>query len=333
MSFATAEPRHASLGHLSLNWRGAWVGGTFYQTDDAVAYRGSKYACIATTADFTPPPDDREHWRPAGGLLLLIGSARIWTPGELTTLATVTDRDYYGADAIWRENVPPQWAGVLGLGGAWDHQRQTYGGATSADLKRASLAFAAAVGAELALATEALIAGETPIEVWQTQFGRTLRRAHLAMGAFAVGGFSRLIPADLKTLFGEVRFNLRKLRRFARATEHGDARAGSEDAIRHRSTLYGDRLNTLYELIRGDSHMRARGPDGVALFTQEINVLGQADHCDKNTPEGAARPEPGCVQETARGWVPIGTLSRPGERLCTMQCKCGLKYRGDTPEN
>jgi hypothetical protein len=322
---ALAQPR-------TTNWRGRWIPGAFYARGDVVDYGNTKYTCIADTNSPTPPPQNPRDWQASDSLLLLVGSAMIWTPGQLTAMSLVTPTDYGSAESVWRASVPPSWGGAL-AGRAWDRERQTYGGKSSATLKTVSLAFAASVAADLALAAEPLIEGDAPIEVWQAKFGRQIKSASVAMGAFAVGGFRFLTAADLRTLFGEIRYGLRKLRRFARATEHGDSRAGSEDAIRYRSTLYGERLNTLYELIRRDSHGRVRGPTGQALYTEELNVLGHADHCDKRTPEGQARPEPGCVQETARGWVRIGALSRPGDRLCKMMCRCSLKYRGDVDPN
>lgn len=48
---------------------------------------------------------------------------------------------------------------------------------------------------------------------------------------------------------------------------------------------------------------------------EERNVLGRAEHCD------------GCLTETARDWVPIGTLIPVGERTCLSNCRCHLEYR------
>jgi len=50
-------------------------------------------------------------------------------------------------------------------------------------------------------------------------------------------------------------------------------------------------------------------------FSEESNELGEADHCD------------GCLEETSKGWQPIGTISMPGDRQCTVRCKCTMRYR------
>lgn len=46
----------------------------------------------------------------------------------------------------------------------------------------------------------------------------------------------------------------------------------------------------------------------------EENVLGDAEHCG------------GCIEETGRGRVPIGTLVPIGQRDCLSNCRCYLRY-------
>jgi hypothetical protein len=48
---------------------------------------------------------------------------------------------------------------------------------------------------------------------------------------------------------------------------------------------------------------------------QERNQLGAADHC------------PGCLDQTARGWQPIGSLVPVGSRSCLARCHCSMTYR------
>jgi hypothetical protein len=217
--------------------------------------------------------------------------------------------------------------GVLANGGGWNPTTQAYAGVGGSDMKAVSLAFANNVGGNLRIDAEPMFDAERTIQEWQSAFAGKVKAAIVAMGAFAVGGFSRFVPDDLKRLTAEVRFNLRKLRGFARDAEQGESTAGSEDQIRNRSGLYGARLNGLYEATRRESHARALDFNGVRLFTEERSVLGNADHCDENSPDAAGRDEPGCVQEAAKGWAKIGSLSPIGSRLCLMHCKCRMVYR------
>lgn len=50
-------------------------------------------------------------------------------------------------------------------------------------------------------------------------------------------------------------------------------------------------------------------------YTSEMNVLGMAEHCQ------------GCIDETAKGWVPIGALVPIGQRTCLSNCKCRYVFK------
>ncbi len=50
-------------------------------------------------------------------------------------------------------------------------------------------------------------------------------------------------------------------------------------------------------------------------YTQERNILAPAEHCG------------GCLEETGKGWVPIGTLVPVGSRDCLSNCLCHLEFR------
>jgi len=65
-----------------------------------------------------------------------------------------------------------------------------------------------------------------------------------------------------------------------------------------------------------------------AGFTEEINVLDPgAEHC---TTHG---DRPGCKEITDKGWQPIGTLPKVGERACYTNDRCSIRYRKPDPEN
>lgn len=49
-------------------------------------------------------------------------------------------------------------------------------------------------------------------------------------------------------------------------------------------------------------------------YQYEENILGVAEHCE------------GCIAETARGRVPIGTLVPIGQRDCLSNCHCRLAF-------
>ena len=71
--------------------------------------------------------------------------------------------------------------------------------------------------------------------------------------------------------------------------------------------MYGQASRTLYENIR-------RRESSDAGFRFERNVLHPADHCDQ------------CVNQSALGTVPIGSLVPIGRRTCRSNCRCTLSY-------
>jgi hypothetical protein len=68
--------------------------------------------------------------------------------------------------------------------------------------------------------------------------------------------------------------------------------------------------------VWGDAQEVARGTyirDEV--FDQEHLELGESEHCDQ------------CLSDSAKGFVPIGSLGPIGSRLCLNNCHCRLVYR------
>jgi hypothetical protein len=51
-----------AVGPAGLNWEGAWVSGTSYVVNDAVAYGGASYFCINATSGTTNPAADTANW-------------------------------------------------------------------------------------------------------------------------------------------------------------------------------------------------------------------------------------------------------------------------------
>lgn len=252
-------------------------------------------------------------------LLLLLGSSLGWTLADIRRIATVGPQQIQQARQLWQQLAPGNAALINGQG--WQPNQQTFGTLTPAQLKQATIDFLAAVSDQLQQLTAPLVAGDLTIEEWQRQMGRYVRAAYVAVAAIAVGGLSRLLPADVAAVTQLLRFSLTRLEKFAKQAEHQDASAGTADVILNRVTLYGASGNGLFEKVRRLSHQRAVDDEtGKRLFLMERNVLGVAEHCTEGE-------RPGCVQESRRGWVDIGTLSIPGSRECLVNCKCKLEFK------
>lgn len=74
-----------------------------------------------------------------------------------------------------------------------------------------------------------------------------------------------------------------------------------------RMKMYGRVLHNIYQNADRAAH-------DIAGFGQERRVLGFAEHC------------PDCVNETAKGWQPIGTLRAIGDSVCLSNCRCHFEY-------
>jgi hypothetical protein len=89
-----------------------------------------------------------------------------------------------------------------------------------------------------------------------------------------------------------------------------ELRGGRLNALGRRLAMY---VNAGWATFWGLLGIRATG-DG---YTMEENILAPAEHCEG---EGS------CVEETAKGKVPIGTLLPIGTRKCLTNCKCRIEY-------
>jgi len=106
----------------------------------------------------------------------------------------------------------------------------------------------------------------------------------------------------------------------------------AEIAANPTGWLSGNRLNSRANLYAQlgyaaleDDLQREKTKAG---FTEERNVLDPgAEHCKDTS------GRPGCEEITAKGWVPIGTLPKIGERACYTNDRCELQYRKPDPEN
>lgn len=171
-------------------------------------------------------------------------------------------------------------------------------------VKRSTLAVAAAAALAFSALTDELLSGAITAEQWQERFIDRITSLHAAMITVAAGGFDRLSEDHQRLLSGILDYQHGRFDGFAQQVQ--DKEAGSADAIRARAKLYGTAANGTYEAAR-------RISAGTVYFF-ERNNLSPVEHCEQ------------CLAETARGWVSIGALSLPGTRTCKMNCACWLSY-------
>jgi HPt (histidine-containing phosphotransfer) domain-containing protein len=158
--------------------------------------------------------------------------------------------------------------------------------------------------------TQQLVDGDISLARWQQSMAQAVKDAHLNAGALTKGGFDNLSQADFGQIGGRIRDELEYLRGFAQDIENGAQRLDGT-ALRRSEMYMGKARKTHHKLHRKE--MQKIG------YNQERNVLGVAEHCEE------------CVALTNRGdadgWVPNGTLTPIGDRICLSNCKCTIEYR------
>jgi hypothetical protein len=166
-----------------------------------------------------------------------------------------------------------------------------------------------ATGDQLVQLTKGLQAGAVPLDVWQTTVAQEIKGLHLATAAAAQGGWAQLSAADLGWTGQRIRTQYEYLRTFAEDIVSGKQKMDGTLGV--RASLYAD-------AARGTNREMERRMARLGGLTEEINRLGPADHCSGGT---------SCLDETAKGWVAIGTLVAVGARQCQSRCRCHLDYR------
>lgn len=157
--------------------------------------------------------------------------------------------------------------------------------------------------------------GRIDVAEWQRQTANTIKSAHLAARAAAKGGWAQLDARDYGAIGADLRKQYKFLRRFAADIVSFKL---TPKAIVARAGMYAQTGRTAFERGRFDDHQRLAG---TGVRVEMKNVLGDAEHCT------AGNGRPGCAEESAKGWVEVGTLSLPGERRCLGHCYCRLAYR------
>lgn len=246
---------------------------------------------------------------------------------------------------LWEDWTPKPYAGLLtGDGWTWDATQQTYTSDTGTKLRQddlRSIAIGITIAAEIEgenRAAEALANKEDDeflllLALFEDEY--------LLLAALAAGGLDELQPEDFQAVAGRLSTQIvgtgiidtqQRLQGLIDQIKAGEA---SEAQAINRVGMYGQAGYQTFEEVRRNSHKRAVAPPepvtpggappsakGTALFIEERNILDPlAEHCKDGD------YTLGCVEVTASGWQPIGTLPEPGTRTCVSRCRCFMQYR------
>jgi hypothetical protein len=156
-------------------------------------------------------------------------------------------------------------------------------------------------------AAEQLNADELKPYEWHEKTDAEISAMHVALGIVAIGGLAALTRTHLSRIKARVDEQKKYLLGFKIAIELGIQR--KDGSLLNRASMYADSGVHTYENIKREM-FKDKG------FDEEHSHLDSgAQHCQT------------CPQESAKGWVSIGTLIPPGGRDCRSKCRCWLTYR------
>ncbi len=158
-----------------------------------------------------------------------------------------------------------------------------------------------------------LAVGRTSVADWTRTLIVELRRLHVTAAALGYGGWGELTEPRRVWVRDRLRSEVSYLLRFARQIASGEVPVADEAgnpsrAFAARAAMYCQSTHATWQEARREQQSQAGR-------REERNVLTAVENCD------------GCVSETARGWVPLGSLRPVGARDCLTNCRCLLEFR------
>lgn len=151
-----------------------------------------------------------------------------------------------------------------------------------------------------------LQAGSISLQEWYDGMRSNMKIIHNLDAAIAKGGWAQMTQSDWGAVGQLTRQQYQFLNNFALQIANGTQSLDGRFIV--RSGMYAD-------AARGTGEDMKRRDAGNRGFTEERRVLGVADHCTD------------CLEFSARGWQPIGTLPRIGDSLCKTNCHCHFEFR------
>ena len=156
------------------------------------------------------------------------------------------------------------------------------------------------------------LAGDLTAATWQTALMADIKATHIASALAAYGGRDQMTPARWGLVGQIIRQQYDYQRAFTADVLGGRQRRNGR--LPARAALYAAAARVTYQNVT----RRVQADQGARW---ERNVLGTDESCRD------------CVQQTALGWVPLGTLSPIGSRACRSNCKCRMDYGAAHPQH
>lgn len=145
---------------------------------------------------------------------------------------------------------------------------------------------------------------------YRTATMQQLKVLHVSQATAAKGGWAQMTQTSYGQVGGRLAYQYRRFNLLIGQIESGKQKL--DGRFTQRVQMYANAGRATF----AESERAAMGERGM---DEEKNVLGQAEHC-----EGASN---GCIEQSRRGWVKIGTLVPIGGRICMTNCQCHLIYQ------
>lgn len=157
----------------------------------------------------------------------------------------------------------------------------------------------------MAKAAQEMIAGTRSLASFQLEMQAAIKLGHVSAAVLAHGGAAQMTPSRWGAIGPVVKSEYAYLKSFADDIASGQQPLNG--SLTARARQYGQSARVTFERTYSQGQQQ-RG------FRFERNVMAPSEHCRL------------CVQETGKGWVPIGSLIPIGQRTCRGNDRCRITY-------
>ena len=146
---------------------------------------------------------------------------------------------------------------------------------------------------------------------FQVESMSLIKQVHLIGGAMEKGGWANMTQSDFGRIGQIVRGEYAYFNNLIKQLESGKQRL--DGTLDSRMRLYG-------QAGRGTYHKFEREDRFTQGYDEERSILHGRDSCKSSK-------RPGCIEEAAKGWQPIGQMTPITQRTCLSNCRCSVSYR------
>lgn len=146
---------------------------------------------------------------------------------------------------------------------------------------------------------------------FQVESMSLIKQVHLIGGALEKGGWANMTQSDFGRIGQIVRGEYAYFNNLIKQIESGQQRL--DGTLDSRMRLYG-------QAGRGTYHTFERESRAIQGYDEVKRILHGRDNCK-------ASKRPGCIEEAARGFVPLDQMVMIGDTTCLSNCRCSLVYK------